>query len=236
WWLSPPCQPYCLRGNRLDLDDPRGASLKRLMGALAEMRDGDLPTRIALENVEGFGDSAARELVLQVLRSRGYHLAELLLCPTSLGVPSRRPRYYLAASRVAAPLQDPPPAREVRPLAAYLDEPDDHQLPPLLLPPEVLESYGSGLRIVDPSAPAAYTTCFTSGYGKSVMHAGSYIRCRQGIRRFSPGELARLLHLPEGFRFPAGMSLRRKWHFLGNSLSVVAVREVLRRLGLQVEP
>ncbi|HWI39944.1 MAG TPA: DNA cytosine methyltransferase, partial [Verrucomicrobiae bacterium] len=78
WWLSPPCQPYCLRGNRLDLDDPRGASLKRLMGALGEMRDGDLPTYIALENVEGFRDSAARELVLQVLRSRGYHLAELL--------------------------------------------------------------------------------------------------------------------------------------------------------------
>jgi site-specific DNA-cytosine methylase len=60
------------------------------------------------------------------------------------------------------------------------------------------------------------------------MHAGAYLSCGCGVRRFSPEEIARLLHFPPEFRFPEGMTLRRKWHLVGNSLSVVAVREVLK--------
>jgi site-specific DNA-cytosine methylase len=60
------------------------------------------------------------------------------------------------------------------------------------------------------------------------MHAGSYLRCGEGARRFSPVEIARLLNFPPEFRFPAALSLRKRWHLLGNSLSVAAVREVLR--------
>jgi len=59
------------------------------------------------------------------------------------------------------------------------------------------------------------------------MHSGSYLRCGDGARYFAPEEIARLLHLPDRFRFPEGMSLRRKWRLLGNSLSVVAVRRLL---------
>jgi DNA (cytosine-5)-methyltransferase 1/tRNA (cytosine38-C5)-methyltransferase len=59
------------------------------------------------------------------------------------------------------------------------------------------------------------------------MNAGSYLTCGSRVRRFTPEEIIRLLHFPEGFCFPEGMSLRRKWGLAGNSLSVVAVREVL---------
>jgi site-specific DNA-cytosine methylase len=47
------------------------------------------------------------------------------------------------------------------------------------------------------------------------------------VRRFAPEEIARLLHFPEAFRFPDRMTLRKKWHLVGNSLSVAAVRKVL---------
>ena len=90
--------------------------------------------------------------------------------------------------------------------------------------------FGNGFRILDRSDPEAYTTCFTAGYGKSLMHSGSYLRCGTGIRRFAPQEIARLLHFPAPFRFPEAMPLRKRWHLLGNSLSVAAVREVLRAL------
>lgn len=95
--------------------------------------------------------------------------------------------------------------------------------------------FDEGFRILDPTDPKAYTTCFTAGYGKSLMHAGSYLRCNKGVRRFSPAEIAGLLHLPLAFRFPKELPLRKRWHLLGNSLSVAAVREVLRVCS-EVEP
>jgi len=231
WWLSPPCQPYSVRGRGLDLADPRARSLARLLEVFAELSEAGLPRHLALENVPGFARSRARDSLLGLLTDRGYDLRERLLCPTELGVPSRRPRYYLAASRegLAPPRPHPKPAPQ--PLGAYLDPAlSEHPPPELAVPAQLLARFGKGLRILDPADPAAYTTCFTAGYGKSLMHAGSYLRSSHGVRRFAPRELVRLLHFPPGFSFPAGMPLRKRWQLLGNSLSVAAVREVLRDL------
>jgi DNA (cytosine-5)-methyltransferase 1 len=140
----------------------------------------------------------------------------------------RRPRYYLMASRGRL---DPPVVvvdSPLRPLGEYLDEDDGNGSPDELhVAGEVLARFGKGFRIVDPKDPRAYTTCFTSGYGRSLMHAGSYLQCKNEVRRFAPEEIARLMHFPEGFRFPGRMTLRKKWHLVGNSLSVAAVRKVL---------
>lgn len=233
WWLSPPCQPYSVRGRRQDLADPRAQSLLRLLAMIPDIEPKRLPCCLALENVEGFACSRARDRLIEILRSRKYDIRERLLCPTELGIPSRRPRYYLAASRSGLlPAQSLNPG-EPRPLHAFLD-PALCSDPPseLLVPAEAIRKFGDGLRILDPDDPAAYTTCFTAGYGKSLMHAGSYLRCNAGVRRFAPQEIAGLLGFPGDFRFPEMLSLRKRWFLLGNSLSVVAVREVLRALPL----
>jgi site-specific DNA-cytosine methylase len=229
WWLSPPCQPYCLRGAGRDLDDPRAASLVRIMDILEQLPGSSLPMHLALENVEGFYRSKAREWLITILSSRGYKILEPLICPTQLGIPSRRPRYYLTASR--SPFRNPPPVAATINLFLkdYLAHSPDCVVPvPLELPEQILSKFGKGLRIIDPDDPYAYTTCFTSGYGRSIMRSGSYLKCNGGARYFAPEEIARLLHFPDSYRFPEGMSLRRRWHFIGNSLSVAAVREVLK--------
>lgn len=234
WWLSPPCQPYSIRGKRQDLADPRARSLARLMEVMPEIPETRLPRYLALENVAGFADSQARDTLLRLLSERNYQTREHHICPTMLGIPLRRPRYYLTASRgnpaSSHPVSMPPPL----PLSAFLD-PGLHNNPPvdLLVPQRLVTRFGRGMRILAPDDPAAYTTCFTSGYGKSLMHAGSYLRCAAGVRRFSPGEIARLLRFPPSFRFPDGIPLRKRWGLLGNSLSVAAVRETLRRLPLE---
>ena len=194
WWLSPPCQPYSVRGNRRDLDDPRAASLGRILEVLERLPDGKLPPSLALENVPGFLDSQARERLVAVLSGRGYDLRELLLCPTSLGVPMRRERYYLAAAR--GPLGQLPslPEQACRTLGEYLDRSLDDRAPEeLLVGAETVARFGPGLRVLDPDDPTACATCFAASYGKTLMHSGAYLRCRQGVRLFAPGEIARLL-------------------------------------------
>lgn len=228
WWLSPPCQPYCGRGALRDLDDPRAGSLARLMEILVGLADSRLPLHLALENVEGFALSRARDRLISILECRGFRVQEHILCPTALRVPSRRPRYYLVASLLPFNPPSAPAVHGLRPLKGYLETfSSERLLRQLMLSDNILNKFGSGLRILDPGDPDAYTTCFTSGYGKSIMRAGSYLRCGDGARYFAPEEIARLLHFPEAFRFPEGMWLRKRWHLLGNSLSVIAVREVL---------
>jgi site-specific DNA-cytosine methylase len=227
WWLSPPCQPYTVRGAGRDIEDPRALSFRRILDVMARMKENNLPSHLALENVEGFTRSEMRKRLVDLLSRRGYEIQECMLCPTELGVPMRRQRYYLMASRLRL---DPPVVvdAQLRPLGDYLDEGNENGIPEELhIAGDVLARFGKGFRIVDPKDPKAYTTCFTSGYGRSLMHAGSYLQCAGGVRRFAPEEIARLLHFPDGFRFPGRMTLRKKWHLVGNSLSVAAVRKVL---------
>jgi DNA (cytosine-5)-methyltransferase 1 len=229
WWMSPPCQPYCIQGRKRDLDDPRADSFIRILKILSELPVKDLPTDLALENVPGFVASGARTQLIDLLTQRGYEARERLLCPTQLGVPMRRLRYYLTASRQALNPVPWPGLRPMACLADFLDPGKDGESPEnLLLAEEVVARSGSGLHILDAGDPAACATCFTSGYGRFHMHTGSYLRCGEAVRRLSPIEIARLLHLPDGFRFPEEMSLPKQWQLVGNSLSVPAVREVLK--------
>jgi site-specific DNA-cytosine methylase len=229
WWMSPPCQPYSIRGRQKDLDDPRAAAFLQILKIFAALPEEDLPTYLGLENVPGFAASEARARLIGLLAQKGYQTREILLCPTQLGTPMRRPRYYLAASRQGLNSDLPCAPRPMAPLSDYLDGNLSINAPAdLRLPAEVLEKFGPGLPILDAGDAAGCATCFTSAYGRSYMHSGSYLRCGETVRFFSPVEIACLLHLPFGFRFAEGMSLQKQWQLLGNSLSVTAVRAVLQ--------
>jgi len=220
WWLSPPCQPYTVRGKRRDIDDPRAASLLNLIRILPEAP----PLHLGMENVEGYATSRARELLLKALSISGFRVHERLICPTELGIPSRRPRYYLIASQGDLPDVEPPRPFSY-PLKHFLESDPG---PGLQIPRDVVDRFGKGMNTIDVTDPDAYTTCFTSSYGKALMRSGSYLYWREGVRYFSPDEIIRLLGFPRGFKWPPTMTLRKRWHLAGNSISVFALREVLR--------
>lgn len=223
WWLSPPCQPFTRRGLGRDDEDPRSRSLLALADRAAQVR----PRWLALENVPGFATSRTRERLVAALTGAGYALGEWQLCPSELGVPNRRRRYYLAASRdrrLGEPARRPAASR----LADHLDrEPD----PALTLPPELLARYRGALDLVDAADPAAVTACFTAAYGRSPVRSGSYLRLAGGgARRFSPAEILRLLGFPPDYTLPPELPRAVAWRLVGNSLSLPAVRAVLAAL------
>ena len=219
WWMSPPCQPYTT---------------------------GARPAFVALENVPGFVTSRARGALQDALT--GYEVQEHLLCPTDLGVPMRRLRYYLVAARggglgegardVAGALARaqarlrgevvPTPAL-ARPLASYLDRARDLD-PDLRVPDEIEARYPGALTALSPEDPAAVATCFTAAYGRSWVRSGAYLRTQAGLRLFAPEEVARLMGFGPGPLFPAEVPRAKRWALIGNSLSVDAVRAVLSRV------
>jgi DNA (cytosine-5)-methyltransferase 1/tRNA (cytosine38-C5)-methyltransferase len=224
WLLSPPCRPFARMGNRGGLADPRARAFSHLM----EIFDQVAPEHLVLENVEGFLGSDAHELLVTQLERHGFAWREERLCPTSFGVPNRRPRLYVIASRL--PLNEAvPPALEPAPLASFLD-PEAGGEPALALAPELLARHGPGLDLVSPDDRRS--ACFIAGYGQRLVGSGSFLRLADGrVRRFAPAEIARLLGFPAGFRFPAGLSLERRYRLLGNSLSIPCARWALGRLG-----
>ena len=59
WWMSPPCQPYTLRGNRRDVADPRAQSLLRMIDLIEVCRTRVLVARerLRLREIDGLGAS-----------------------------------------------------------------------------------------------------------------------------------------------------------------------------------
>lgn len=210
WLLSPPCQPFCRMGNHQGLEDRRSRAFLHLMDLFPQAP----PERLVLENVEGFLGSDAHALLTERLRAHGLHQLDLRACPSSFGVPNRRPRVFVVASRqplVPRALPEFPP----RPLADFLDQEEDPALYPA---PDDLARHWQGLDLVAPSDTRS--SCFIGGYGKRFVGSGSFLKTERGVRRFSPTEVARLLGLPEGFRFPEGLSAEARHRLLGNSLSI----------------
>jgi DNA (cytosine-5)-methyltransferase 1 len=220
WWLSPPCQPYTRRGKGGDLDDPRSAGLLHVIEVLEVVR----PPWLAVENVPEFGGSRSCRLLVKTLERCGYWVEMLELCPTSLGIPNRRRRFYLLAGRGRDSRPRRPAKQASLPLRSFLDtEPE----PELWVEPGLVERYTQAIDLVSPDDPTSVASTFTSAYGRSPVRSGSYLATPRGARRFSPAEILRLLGFPPSFRLPADWSLSRKWRLVGNSLSVPAVRHVL---------
>jgi len=230
WWLSPPCQPYTARGNQADIADPRARSLLHLIELISEC----LPEFIVLENVLGFAESVALKRLLDQLNRCHYHSQTLQLCPTQMGWPNKRPRFYLIAgrNRGIAPWRELPqytcrvvdflePAAALQPIA-----------PELQVDASTVSNKESALDRCDPdSDPDRPTACFASSYGRALFNSGSYLTLPSGgYRRFAPREVANLLGFPPTFRWPAETPTRVLWKLLGNSLSLPAIRYLLSHL------
>jgi site-specific DNA-cytosine methylase len=176
-----------------------------------------------MENVVGFLGSQAHRRLTSLLDRHGFQRLEFTLCPSRFGLPNLRPRVFIVASRrplaARVPPDLPPPV-----LADFLDP--EEEAGPCLDARDL--RHLPGVDLVD--AGAHRTACFIGGYGRKFMGSGSFLATPQGIRRFSPREIARLLGYPPSFRFPDELPLVQRYKLLGNGLSLPVARWVLGHL------
>ncbi|XP_068565713.1 tRNA (cytosine(38)-C(5))-methyltransferase isoform X1 [Cebidichthys violaceus] len=93
--MSPPCQPFTRIGLQGDIADPRTKSFLYILHLLPRLSR--LPRFILLENVKGFESSTARDRLVKTLQECGYTFQEIMVSPTSVGIPNSRLRYFLTA-------------------------------------------------------------------------------------------------------------------------------------------
>ncbi|CAF0849674.1 unnamed protein product [Adineta ricciae] len=98
WTMSPPCQPFTRQGKQEDLNDRRTDGFVHLMKNILSQLNSK-PKYILLENVFGFQNSDAHQLLLHTLQSNHYSYEQYLLSPIQFGIPNSRLRYYLIAKQ-----------------------------------------------------------------------------------------------------------------------------------------
>lgn len=228
WWLSPPCQPYTTRGQQRDIADPRAQSFLHLIELLAICR----PDFVLLENVRGFATSMAYARLTQQLDRCNYQWQTIELCPTEMGWPNKRPRFYLIASRqmdLASWRTKPSYSYRVSDLVDWQAD-TATMSQDLLLDQSKIRSIENGIDRCNPTSDRP-TACFGSSYGRVLLNSGSYLQMPNGAyRRFAPREISNLLGFPPNFKLPANCQTRTLWKLLGNSLSLPAVRYILSHL------
>ena len=227
WWMSPPCQPYTIRGSQRGNHDSRSHALARILTLIPLEK----PRMIGLENVPAFEGSQHHQQLKQTLHDADYQIQEYTLCPTELGIPMRRKRFYLLAKQGGKRLADISINQQHRKLKEFIDEAcwEDKTLH---VPLEDVRLYEKAMNIIDAQDSDAITACFTSAYGKSPIRSGSYLHCstRRAVRRFSPNEIARLMGFRNDFFSKMNMSQRSQYRLIGNSLAVPVVYDLLSML------
>jgi site-specific DNA-cytosine methylase len=228
WWMSPPCQPYTIRGRQRDLDDPRTAALVNLIDLIRQLR----PPQIGLENVPAFAKSRSWQSLRETLVRCGYDWQTLQLCPTQLGSCNRRPRFYLLASLDKLAPWRPIGVTRFGAARPALETETDRRA--LQVDPDWLKKYERALHIAGEReflAGKVNTRCFTSAYGRSPVRSGSYLRDSDGIRFFSPREILWQMDFPYGFPLPAWPN-RQLWPLVGNTLSQRPILYLLQHLAV----
>uniref|UniRef100_A0A1I8AHG9 tRNA (Cytosine(38)-C(5))-methyltransferase n=1 Tax=Steinernema glaseri TaxID=37863 RepID=A0A1I8AHG9_9BILA len=196
WAMSPPCQPFVKRGLQLDLKDPRCAALKHLCDCICEMKNP--PRFVIVENVPGFQNSAAEEMLIQALDDRGYQHKVSIENPWNHGIPNSRPRYFLTAKLGAnRVLPKKLVNRWVTELPRTIGDilsPNSDACNDLFLSTEFIMRHMDVIDIVEPRS--FNSNCFTKAYGSYVKGAGSYLVTNvpkdHGILEFGKIHLLRL--------------------------------------------
>ncbi|KAJ8910712.1 hypothetical protein NQ315_002077 [Exocentrus adspersus] len=174
--MSPPCQPFTRNGLQNDTRDPRTSSFLHLMKILPELKQ---ITRLLVENVKGFEQSHARDVLIKTLQECGFSYQEFIISPHQFGIPNSRHRYYCLAKKhpetfsfeIGQIMDNLPQAqqnKECFPISNILEYKVDDEY---LLSENLLLKHLGVLDIC--YLNSRRSCCFTKAYGRYVHGTGS---------------------------------------------------------------
>jgi DNA (cytosine-5)-methyltransferase 1 len=251
-----PCQAFSLAGKRLGFnDDYKGVCRGTLFFEVAKICDKHKPKVIFCENVKGLtihDKGRTFAIITRTLKQLGYQVFSRVLNSKDFGVPQNRERIYIVAFRNDLNATDftfPQPTDSSKRLADIIE---DHAVPAkYYLSEQYLKGlrahrarhealgHGFGYEVRKPSDISAAVVCGGMGRERNLLEdhrqkdltPTTHIRGeinKEGIRKMTPREWARLQGFPDSFKLPlADVHLYKQ---LGNSVTVNVIEAVAREI------
>ncbi len=227
-----PCQPFSIIGQRKGLSDPRGTLF---FEALRIIRDKQ-PQGIILENVKQLATAQQGSVlaaILQSLRDLGYSVDHRILNALHFGLPQKRERAIIVATRNNAPFPWPTQQTPMTPLKNLLEE-NPH-------PRHYVSDYIRRSKTHTQTLPSPAIWHENKGGHISshpwscALRAGAsynYLLI-DGKRRPTPRELLRLQGFPDSFRIVCNDSQTRKQ--AGNAVPVPLAQAIIQRIAHAID-
>ena len=229
-----PCQSFSVAAEgtkRLGIKDERGRLFFEMCRIIREKQ----PKCFVAENVKGLltaNDGEAYPLIMSEFRECGYRVVSSLMNASEYGVPQKRERVIMVGTRNDLPVDFDFSSvfvnKDVVPLSAVLE--DDVPLRYHYSKESIDKVKRSGkrkFRVQDPDGP-----CITIGshiWKTSLNSSDPVLRTKEGYRRFTPREVARIQSFPDTYVLCGRKEYQ--YHALGNAVPPVMAWHVFNRIG-----
>uniref|UniRef100_A0A7N8WLW2 tRNA (cytosine(38)-C(5))-methyltransferase n=1 Tax=Mastacembelus armatus TaxID=205130 RepID=A0A7N8WLW2_9TELE len=212
------CFSLCRIGRQGDIQDPRTKSFLYILDLLP--RSSTVCNTMQRFKVILF---LAGDLMVQTLKDCGYTFEEIMVSPTSVGIPNSRLRYYLLA-KISPENVGTQTSSEVS-----LADSDRHVrtcIKETLFYGRYVEGTGSVLQCSEETEMQSVFRGLDQHSEEDKLQRLLKLK----LRYFTPREVANLMGFPQSFSFPAQIPTKQQYKVLGNSLNVVVVAKLLRQL------
>lgn len=224
-----PCQPFSIIGSRKGFSDPRGTLFFDIIRIIREKK----PKAVLLENVRqlaSINNGKTLESIKDALAQLGYYVDSRILNALNFGVPQKRERVLIVATRKDIGVFPWPDKKiPMKPLADILEKnPDEkhyvsskikrsrQELHKAKISPAIWHENKSGNISSHP-----FSCALRAGASYNYLLV-------DGERRLTPREMLRLQGFPDSFKLICNDSQTRKQ--AGNSVPVPMIQSVLERL------
>lgn len=247
-----PCQPFSKLGRKLGFSDPRG----NLFFEIERILHSKKPEAFFLENVrhlEKHDKGVTFQEISKALEGRlGYKMYSRVLNARDFGLPQSRERIYIVGFREDIPFSFPKP-RDIKKVGVksilekkvnpkyflskkYFDGLKKHKNR------HRAKGHGFGFEILNPKDAAYTLVAGNMGRERNLIRDKLIIskytadltpRNKEGIRKLTVREYARLQGFPDSFSFP--VSDNQAYKQIGNSVCVPVVHAIAKRIRKALE-
>ena len=251
-----PCQAFSIAGKKQGFnDDYKGRCRGTLFFDVARICAYHKPKVIFCENVKGLtihDKGRTFKIITETLEQLGYNVYSQVLNSKDFGVPQNRERIYIVAFRKdiqSSGFTFPAPTDSTKTIADIMEENvpsvkyylSDVYVETLRRHKERHASKGNGFGYVIRGHDEVAGTIVCGGMGKErnliiddrltdftpVTHIKGEVN-REGIRKMTPREWARLQGFPDSYQFP--LADVHTYKQLGNSVTVPVIRAIAEHI------